>query len=382
MARAALTPSNRAVHPDDLAAARARVPLYNANRMKIGVFGTNVSGGGTMTKAPTSFEPTFEHNLRIVEQAERYGFEFIIPFGRWKSFGGDTEYNGNCMEVYTWAAALAARTSNIQIFATSHVPTVHPIVAAKQGATIDHISHGRWGLNVVCGWYVPEMEMFGARQLDHDERYRRAGEWVEVVKRLWTEQHFDYEGEFYRVTDGFLDPKPVQQPYPVIVNAGVSEAGRDFSARHVDFNFITMDSLESAAATAKDVRERARGYGREIGILGNGFCVVRDTEQEAREALDAIVEAGDWGAARNIMRLLGIESDSFNAQIEQFARRFVAGWGGYLLCGTPEQVTEQFLALEQAGVEGMALIWHDYAEEIPYFGERVLPLMREAGLRA
>jgi len=367
---------------DDLAIWRQQhVPLYNANRMKIGVFGINVSGGGTISRAPTSFEPTFEHNLIIAQRAEEAGFEFLVPFGRWKSFGGETAYNGNCMEVYTWAAALAARTERIMLFATSHVGTVHPLFAAKQGATIDRISNGRWGLNVVCGWYTPEMEMFGATQLPHDERYARAGEWVEVIKRLWCENHFDHRGTYYSVTDGYLEPKPVQQPYPVIVNAGVSDAGREFSARHVDFNFITMGSLDAATALAADVRARAHRHGRQIGVLGNGFILVRDTEREARAALDAIVAAGDWGAAHTIMRVLGIESDSFNAQIEQFARRFVVGWGGFLISGTPEQVVDQFLALERAGVEGMALIWQDYAVEIPYFRERVLPLMRQAGLR-
>ncbi len=362
-----------------LAYRREHVPLYNANRMKIGIFGMNVSNGGTISKAPTSHRSTFQHNLSIAQKADRMGLEFLVPFGRWKSFGGDTDYNGDCMEVYTWAAALAARTERIMLFATSHVSTMHPIMAAKQGATIDHISNGRWGLNVVCGWYVPEMEMFGDTQSPHDERYARAGEWVEVVKRLWRENHFDHVGPHYRVKDGYLEPKPVQQP--VIVNAGVSDAGRDFSARHVDFNFITMDSVESAAAIAADVRSRARARGRDIGILGYGFILVRDTEREARAAFEAIIEAGDWGAARNIMGVLGMESDSFSAQIEQFARRFVAGWGGYALVGTPESVTDQFIALERAGVQGMALVWQDYDQELPYFGERVLPLLRQAGLR-
>ena len=370
------------MHPDDVKAARTNSnPMFNDNRMKTGVFGTNVDNGGTMSKAPTSFEPTFEHNLLIAEQAEKYGFEFLIPFGRWKTFGGETEYNGNCMEVYTWAAALAARTSEIAIFATSHVPTVHPIIAAKQGATIDHISGGRWGLNVVCGWFVPEMEMFGARQLEHDDRYVRAAEWLSVVKRLWQEQHFDHEGDFYRVTDGYLNPKPLQDPYPVVVNAGVSDAGREFSAQHVDFNFISMETLEAAAETAKDVRDRARRYKRDIGIIGTAYCLVRDTEKEAQEAYDAIVAEGDWGAARNIMQVLGIESESFDAHIQQFAKRFVMGWGAYPLVGTPEQVTDELLKLERVGVEGMCLIWNDYLEEVPYFGERVLPLLRQAGLR-
>ena len=106
-------------------------------------------------------------------------------------------------------------------------------MAAKQGATIDHISHGRWGLNIVCGWFSPEMEMFAAKQMEHDERYRYAGEWLQVIKRLWTEQNFDHTGEFFRVKDGYLLPKPVQQPYPALINAGFSPAGQDFSAREV-----------------------------------------------------------------------------------------------------------------------------------------------------
>ncbi|MEM7542348.1 MAG: LLM class flavin-dependent oxidoreductase [Pseudomonadota bacterium] len=370
------------MHADDLAEQRrSHCPLYNDNKMKIGVFGINVDGGGTMSSLPSSFEPTFDHNVEIALNSEKYGFEFLIPFGRWKSFGGDIEYNGNCMEVYTWAAGLAAKTEEIMIFATSHVPTVHPIIAAKQGATIDHISNGRWGLNVVCGWYVPEMEMFGAAQLEHDERYEKADEWVSVVKKLWSEQHFDHEGKYYKVTDGYLNPKPCSKPRPVIVNAGVSDAGKEFSAKQVDFNFITWDSIEVAKAAAADVRARAHQYGREIGILGNGYCIVRDTEREAKEVLDAIVAHGDKGSAENIMNILGIQSESFGGQIDKFRDRFYCGWGAPMIMGTPEQVVDQFLELEKAGIEGMALIWQDYNEEIPYFGENVIPLMKQAGLR-
>jgi alkanesulfonate monooxygenase SsuD/methylene tetrahydromethanopterin reductase-like flavin-dependent oxidoreductase (luciferase family) len=127
---------------------RRHVPLYNENKMKLGVFGTNVSYGGTMTLAETTFRPTYQHNVEIAKKADALGFELIIPFARWKGFGGVTDYNGDCMEVFTWATALATQTNNIMVFATSHVPTMHPIVAAKQGATIDHISNGRWGLNI------------------------------------------------------------------------------------------------------------------------------------------------------------------------------------------------------------------------------------------
>jgi alkanesulfonate monooxygenase SsuD/methylene tetrahydromethanopterin reductase-like flavin-dependent oxidoreductase (luciferase family) len=268
------------------------------------------------------------------------------------------------------------------LFSTSHVPTMHPIVAAKQGATIDHISAGRWGLNIVCGWFTPEMEMFGVKQMDHETRYRYAGEWIRVIKRLWTEQHFDHEGEFFRIKDGYLLPKPVQQPYPVLINAGFSPTGREFSAREVDFNFISIDTLENGEAVVKDVKRLAYGYGREIGIMSYGLVVCRDTEKEAQQAYRYIIERGDWEATHIILQLLGIESGSFTEQhLTEFAEHFIAGWGGYPMVGTPEQVTEELLKLSQIGIEGMILCWLDYNEEIKYFGERVMPLLRQAGLR-
>lgn len=356
-------------------------PLFNGNRMKLGLFGINVSNGGTLSTLETSFEPSWEHNLALTLEAERMGFEFVIPFGRWRSFGGETEYNGECMEVYTWAGALAAKTERIALFATSHVPTVHPLLAAKQGATIDHISHGRWGLNVVCGWFTPEMEMFGLKQIEHDERYRMADEWITVIKRLWTEQQVEHSGEYYRIWDGYLNPKPVQAPYPAIVNAGASVAGREFSARHADFNFITMDSIESGAALSADVKARAHQKGRDIGVLGYCFMLCRDTEEEAQAALRRILDHTDWKAAENIMQVLGIQSDGFGDQIRQFGESFAAGWGGYRMVGTPEQIVDQFIALEKAGIEGMAIIWHDYLNEMAYFNDRVMPLLVEAGLR-
>lgn len=371
------------MHPDDLRAwRRAHVPVYNENRLKLGIFGMNCSNGCTITHADTTFVPTYEHNVRIAKLADELGFEMLVPVGRWKHFGGTTKFNANNMEVFTWATALACNTKNIMTFATSHVPTVHPLFAAKQASTIDNISNGRFGLNIVCGWFKPEIEMFGVDQLPHEARYGMAEEWLTVMKRAWTEQDFDHEGRHYRIRGGFLLPKPIQQPHPVLVNAGNSEEGRDFSARNVDFNFVTIATKDQAAGMVGDIHARARGYGRECGVMSYGLVCCRDTEAEARALYDRIVAEGDWDAVHNIMGLLGMESSSFNEQIKHFGERFIAGWGGYPLVGTPEQVVEQMLELRGLGIEGFILTWLDYHEELKYFGERVLPLMKQAGLRA
>jgi alkanesulfonate monooxygenase SsuD/methylene tetrahydromethanopterin reductase-like flavin-dependent oxidoreductase (luciferase family) len=360
---------------------RIALPVFNDNRMKLGVFGQNVSHGCCITLAETTFEPTYEHSVKIARKADALGFELLVPVGRWRGFGGPTDFNGTCMETYTWAAAMATQTEKIMVFSTSHVPTIHPIVAAKQGATIDHISKGRWGLNIVCGWFTPEMEMFSAKQMPHDERYQYAAEWLHVIKKLWSENGFDFEGEHFRIWDGYLLPKPVQTPYPVLINAGSSPAGREFSAREVDFNFVSVDTLENGREMVRDVKQRASAYGRTIGTMTYGLVVARDTEREARRQYEYIIEKGDWEATHNIMRVLGVESGSFDTQIKQFAERFIAGWGGYPLVGTPQQIVDQMLALSEIGIEGIILSWLDYSEEIDYFGTRVLPLMEQAGLR-
>jgi len=370
------------MHPDDFAAwRRAHVPVYNGNRLKLGIFGMNCSNGCTITHAETSFVPTYEHNVKIAKLADELGFEMLVPVGRWKHFGGTTQFNANNMEVFTWATALACNTQHIMTFATSHVPTVHPLFAAKQAATIDNISNGRFGLNIVCGWFRPEIEMFGIEQLPHEERYGMADEWLTVIKRAWSEQDFDHEGRHYRVKGGFLLPKPVQQPRPVLINAGNSEEGRDFSARNVDFNFVTIATRDQATGMVQDIRQRAQAYGRECGVMSYGLVCCRDTAEEARALYDSIVAQGDWDAVHNIMNLLGMESSSFNEQIKHFGERFIAGWGGYPLVGTPEQVVEMMIELRDLGIEGFILSWLDYYEELKYFGEKVLPLMKQAGLR-
>lgn len=376
------TTADPAMHPDDLRAwRRAHVPVYNENRLKLGIFGTNCSNGCTITHAATSFEPTYAHNVKIARLADTLGLELLVPVGRWKHFGGTTMFNANNMEVYTWATALACNTERIMVYATSHVPTVHPLFAAKQAATIDNISNGRFGLNLVCGWFKPEIEMFGITQLAHADRYGMAEDWLTCVKRAWTEQDFDHDGAFYHIRGGFLQPKPIQKPHPVLINAGNSEEGREFSAKNVDFNFVTIATKEQAAGLVRDIRERATKHGRECGVMSYGLVCCRDTEREAQDLYRRIVDEGDWEATRNIMNLLGIESSSFNEQIKQFGERFIAGWGGYPLVGTPEQVVDIMKELADLGIEGFILCWLDYYEELKYFGERVLPLMRQAGLR-
>ena len=150
---------------------RSSSPLLSDHTLKLAVFGTNVSHGCSMTEAEGTIAVEWAESVRLAKAAERLGIEAMVPVARWRGFGGNTNFNHRSFETYTWAAGLAAATEKIMIFSTSHVPTIHPVLAAKQAATIDHISGGRFGLNIVAGWNDTEIAMFGSPQKDHDDRY-------------------------------------------------------------------------------------------------------------------------------------------------------------------------------------------------------------------
>lgn len=359
-------------------------PLFGDQKMKLGLFGINCSYGLIMSHAPSSYRVTWEHTKEIAQRADRLGFDVLVPVARWKGFGGSTNFNGNCFETYTWAAGIAEATERIAVAATSHLPTVHPIVAAKSATTIDHISGGRFALNLVMGWVPPEMEMFGGEQREHDERYAFGQEWIDYATKLWTEPgSFDLDWEYFQGNLLEAYPKPHQAPRPALLNAGNSAAGIEFSARNVDINFASLDTLENIRAYTDKVRSKARDdYQRDIQVMTYGLVVCRDTEEEAKRAFQQVVDEGDWGAAGNVIKIAGSgASQSFDHAVKKMQERFIAGWGGYPVVGTPEQVTEQLADLNEAGMQGMIFGLVDYNEELEYFGENVMPLLRQAGLR-
>src|SRR5271167_1308530 len=140
--------------------AEAGSPIFSRRKLKLGTFSTNNSGGCAVTTISGTLKADWPSSLELARLGDSMDFEALVPVGRWKGFGGPTNFNGDSLEVYTWAAAVAASTLKSGVFATSHISTVHPILAAKQGATIDLISNGRFALNVVTGHNKAEMEMF------------------------------------------------------------------------------------------------------------------------------------------------------------------------------------------------------------------------------
>jgi len=361
--------------------------LFGPNKLKLGVFGGNLGNGCTATQAPGTLEADWPSVSEVARLADDAGLEAMVPVARWKGFGGPTNFNGASFETYTWAAGLGAQTKQITLFATSHVPTIHPLVAAKQATTIDHITGGRFALNVVCGWFEPEFAMFGRPMMDHETRYEYAAEWLDIIRRLWTdEEEFDYEGRFFRIEKGFHQPKPVQKPHPPIMNAGRSGTGNRFAAKYSDMVFTSFHEIghEGAGAAVRDFRRLAReDFGRDIQVWSTAFVLCRPTEKEARDEHRHVVEdLGDWEAIDNLARIMRF--DRTNLSDKEFRTRkarLMTGYGSYPLIGTPEQIAGKLIQLSADGLDGLVVSWVNYQHELRQFIGEILPLLEQAGIR-
>jgi alkanesulfonate monooxygenase SsuD/methylene tetrahydromethanopterin reductase-like flavin-dependent oxidoreductase (luciferase family) len=142
------------------------------------------------------------------------GIDFMLPIARWIGYGGETDFHGGVLETITWASALLASTKRITVFGTLHTVANHPVVAAKQLATMAQISGDRVGLNIVAGWNKPEYEALGlALPDDHETRYGYAQEWFDVIKKLWTDESpFDWDGKHFQLKGSYGNPKPAVTP--------------------------------------------------------------------------------------------------------------------------------------------------------------------------
>ena len=362
--------------------------MGSRNRLKLGLFGANCSSGRAVTMVPERWSGNWPDCVALAQMADRAGIEFMLPIGRWKGYGGPTDYQGATWETVAWACGLLAKTERLTLFGTVHAPLIAPLIAAKEFVTADHIGEGRFGLNLVCGWNEGEFEMFGASLRDHEARYDYAQEWLDIVKLAWgPRDDFDFAGRFFDLKGVRAKPKPYGGTRPLIMNAGASPTGQAFAIRNCDALFSTISrgiSFDETAAHVRGVRARAREAGREIGVYTVGVVTCRPSAREAEEYYrHAVVDNADWAAVDNILAMKNVTPDRHSP--EEFARiraHQANGMGGLPLVGDPDAVARELSRLAELGLTGIAVSFVNYLDELPYFCAEVLPRLERAGLRA
>ncbi len=376
----------RRIVPSEQVSMAQRLAMGSGSKLKIGLFGANCSSGRAVTLVPERWTGGWDDNLRLGRMADENGLDFLLPVARWKGYGGDTDYQGSTLETLTWATGLLASTNRITVFGTVHAPLFHPIIAAKQFVTADHVGHGRFGLNVVVGWNEDEFTMFGVSQREHQARYAYGQEWVDAVKALWSDREdFDVEGEFITLKTVRAKPKPFGGSRPLMMNAGASPVGRTFAVRNCDafFTNAPKDAPDVLARHVAEVKQEARQVGRDIGVFTVGVVTCRSTAAQAQAYYHhCVMDHADWSAVDAILAKRKVTEAAIGA--DEFARQRAHqanGMGGLPLIGDPDTVAGDLAALSRAGLDGIGISFVNYLEELPYFCAEVLPRLERMGLR-
>jgi FMNH2-dependent dimethyl sulfone monooxygenase len=339
----------------------------------------NVSGGLVISKVEQRTDWSYEYNRKLAVLAEESGFEYALSQVRYMaSYGAELQH-----ESTSFSLALLLATQKLKVIAAVHPGLWHPAVLAKLGATADHLSNGRFAVNVVSGWFKGEFTALGEPWLEHDERYRRSEEFIRALRGIWTQDDFTLAGDFYRIRNFTLKPKPVQRPHPEIFQGGTSRGARDMAARVSDWYFANGNTIEGIKVQIDEIQRKAAAFGRPGPKIGlNAFVIARDTESEAKAVLADIVKHADKEAV-----------EAFGDAVKQAGKASPEGQGNWAnssfedlvqyndgfrtgLIGTPEQIASRILEYKTVGVDLVLSGFLHYHEEVPYFGQRVLQLVR------
>jgi FMNH2-dependent dimethyl sulfone monooxygenase len=279
------------------------------------------------------------------------------------------------LDAWSTAAALAAVTKKIELMVAVR-PTFHsPALLAKQAANIDHISGGRLSLNVVSSWWQDEAKKYGMHFEQHDDRYARTAEWLHVVDNLWKQDHFTFEGKFYKVTDSILQPKPLSRPRPFLYAGGESEAAKNLIASQCDGYVMHGDDPAAIGRRIQDLSERRERLGlprMQFGVAA--YSIVRNTEQEVMKELERITNVqGSAAGYKNYQQWLAGTQLENQVSLQDYSvsnRGLRSG-----LTGTPQQVADRIGAFEAVGVNLFLLQCSPQLEEMERFSEAVIQVL-------
>lgn len=337
--------------------------------MKYG-FWTPVFGGWLRNVADERMEASWDYTKRLCQRAEQIGYDLTLV----------AELNLNdikgtdqpALDAWSTAAALAAVTERLELMVAVRPNFHHPALFAKQAANIDRISGGRLALNVVSSWWADEATQYGLTFDQHDDRYGRTREWLDVVDGLWSQTPFSHEGQRYQLKDAICEPKPISKPRPMVYAGGESDTAKTLIAERCDAYVMHGDEPQIIAAKIADMRMRRERAGKPPMVYGMAaYAIVRDSEAEALGEVERITTLSENapGFANFNQWLSGTELER-----ELKVREYSVSNRGLRpgLVGTPEQIREKVEAFEAAGLDLLLLQMSPQYEEMERFAGQVI----------
>src|SRR6187401_1183422 len=330
-----------------------------------------VFGGWLRNVDGEGMAATWDYVRRLARRSEQIGYDLtLVAELNLNDIKGE---DAPSLDAWSTAAALMAVTSRLEYMVAVRPTFHHPTLLAKQAANIDHIGGGgRLSLNVVSSWWKDEAQKYGVHFEQHDDRYARTSEWLEVVDGVWKQDHFNFQGKYYQVADNVLQPKPLSRPRPVIYAGGESETAKNLIAKTCDAYVMHGDPPERIAEKIADMRRRREGFGLGPMIYGvAGYSIVRNTEAEAKAELARITDVKQSKAGYNKYQqwLAGTQLEQ-RVSLEDYSvsnRGLRSG-----LVGTPGQMLDRVKAFEAAGVNLLLLQCSPQLEKMERFAEQVI----------
>lgn len=350
--------------------------------LKFAYWVPNVSGGLVTSDIEQRTDWGYDYNVKLAQLAENNGFEYALSQVRYTaSYGAAYQH-----ESTGFSLALLLATQRLKVITAIHPGLWHPGVLAKFIASADVLSGGRAAVNVVSGWFKDEFTGLGEPWLEHDERYRRSSEFIRVLKELWTSDNAEFAGDFYRIHDFDIKPKPVAsegRPHPEVFQGGNSTAARKLAGSVSDWYFSNGKDFDGFSEQVDEVSGYAAANNHAVRFGLNGFVIARDTESEARAVLREIVDKANVDAVEGFRSAVrqagnstadrkGMWADSEFKDLVQYNDGFRTG-----LIGTSEQIARRAIEYKRRGADLLLLGFLHYHEEVEYFGKHVLPIVRE-----
>ena len=329
-----------------------------------------VFGGWLRNVDDEKMVASWEYARDLTKKAETIGYDLtLIAELNLNDIKG---VDAPSLDAWSTAAALAAVTERLELMVAVR-PTFHnPALLAKQAANIDNIAGGRLTLNVVSSWWADEAKKYGVHFEQHDDRYARTSEWLDVVDACWKRQNTNFAGKYYRVEDNVLSPKPVATPRPRLYAGGESDAAKSLIAEKCDAYLMHGDPPENVAKKIADMRGRREKLGLPPMVYGvAGYAIVRDTDAEAQREVERITDVKQsargygnyqqWLAGSQLEQKVSLEDYSVSN------RGLRSG-----LVGTPEFVWQRLREFEKTGVDLVLLQMSPQLEEMDRFSEQVI----------
>lgn len=352
--------------------------------MKFGIFLPNGRNGYILSKAAPQYDPTFQHNLQISQEGEQNGFEMVLSMMKYRGFGGETGYWDSCLDTFTLMAGIAAATTKIQLFPSVTLLAHHPAIVARMVSTIDDISGGRCGLNIVTGWNKAEYSQMGLWRGKefYNTRYELAKDYVRALKALW-QGRATYHSENFDLEDCICLPRPKHEP--MIVAAGQSPAGMQFVAEVGDRNFVAAGG-QKLADIASYLRAAAAERQRKVGVFACIPLISADTDEEAKNIVERIIAEADTGAIAGVVANANLDTNKGGTSEHMrtgLTRRpedgNMAFMGQPVVYGSHKRVAEKLDQMaEETGIDGAMFSFPDYIAGIRNFGEKILPHLTSA----